>query len=190
MRDMVNLSVRLFIIAMVAALALAATNMITKGPIEQQALETATAARQQVMPADDFQKVDVDKLIGDDAGMASVKDIYLAKKGGETVGATVELAAKGYGGDIILTVGVNMDGSVNGMTVNSHSETASLGSRVTEEGFQAQFPGKDATQPVGVGSGDNDISAISGATISSRAVAEGVTTACKAALLAMGGEGQ
>ena len=89
--------------------------------------------------------------------------------------------AEGYGGDISLTVGIQADGTVNGYSVLSISETAGLGMNAQEADWAGQFAGKqvDAFTVVKDGSGANDdakIDAISGATITSDAVAGAVNS--------------
>ena len=101
---------------------------------------------------------------------------------GEALGYIFNVTtAEGYGGDISLTVGIQADGTVNGYSVLSISETAGLGMNAQEADWAGQFAGKqvDAFTVVKDGSGANDdakIDAISGATITSDAVAGAVNS--------------
>ncbi|WP_249316181.1 RnfABCDGE type electron transport complex subunit G [Gehongia tenuis] len=163
---------RLALIALVAGLFLGGTYYITKEPIAEQERMQAQQARQEVLPAaEDFEKLDMQN----DAG---IEEIYAGKANGGIVGYTVKLTSKGYGGDIVMTVGVNEEG-VTGVKINSHSETPGLGAKADAPIFMNQYVGKAPEAfnvAKGAASGDDDILAISGATITSRAVTDGVNT--------------
>ena len=87
--------------------------------------------------------------------------------------------SKGYGGDIQLTVGIQSDGTVSGYSVLSISETAGLGMKATEPSFYNQYVNKQADKfVVSKDGGDGEqIDALSGATITSRAVTGAVNAA-------------
>lgn len=87
--------------------------------------------------------------------------------------------ADSFSGTLTLMVGVNMDGTVSGVAVVSSGETDGLGSRAAELEFRAQFTGKTGT--VRLESDGGSISAISGATVTSRAVCGAVNSALSAA---------
>lgn len=105
----------------------------------------------------------------------------------EDEGYCVNLAAGGFGGNIEMMVGVNTDGSLRGVEIVSLSETPGLGSKVKDAGYLEQYVGQRGTLTLG-----GEISAISGATISSRAVLKGVNDALLALQNAglIGGAGQ
>jgi electron transport complex protein RnfG len=89
------------------------------------------------------------------------------------VGLAVKVAPRGYSGDVVMLVGVDLELRVKGMKILNQRETPGLGTNVEKPKFQKQFIGKgikDAIEP------KKDIDAITGATISSRAVCEGVKT--------------
>jgi len=89
-------------------------------------------------------------------------------------GRAILVTPQGYGGKIELLVGIDELGKVSGVKVISHKETAGLGAGIEKPAFLAQFKGKtvkDALEP------KKDIDAITGATISSRAVCAGVKQA-------------
>ena len=97
----------------------------------------------------------------------------------------------GYGGDIQITVGIMSDGTVNGISFLSISETAGLGMRAKEPSFYNQFAGQQAEKfYVSKDGGDGQpIDALSGATITSRAVTGAVNTALGYYQTALGGSG-
>ena len=85
--------------------------------------------------------------------------------------------AEGYGGDIQLSMGVRMDGTLNGISILSISETAGLGMNANTDAFKGQFADKNVEQFTYTKNGasaDNEIDAISGATITTNAVTNGV----------------
>ena len=87
---------------------------------------------------------------------------------------------EGYGGDIQISVGILADGTVNGISILSIGETAGLGMNATNPDFYNQYAGKQVASfevTKNGESGDNMIDALSGATITSRAVTGGVNAA-------------
>ena len=153
------------IIALVAALVLAVTNAVTKGPIAEHAIAALREAFSVVMPADEYEEITV-------APSYDVRSLYAARTGGEIVGYCVTAAGKGYNGDVAVTLGVGTDGLVTGAVVGdtSFAETPNFGARAKEPAFQEQFAGLDA-----VNGGSFD--ALSGATITSTAVLNAVNRA-------------
>ncbi|MBE6554166.1 MAG: FMN-binding protein [Ruminococcaceae bacterium] len=101
--------------------------------------------------------------------------VYLVTDSETEIGYCVEVASAGFGGDIVMMVGYNSDLSVRGVSIVSLSETPGLGARVNEAGFLAQFEGAQGTLVLG-----EQVDAISGATISSKAVTDGVNAATAA----------
>ena len=85
------------------------------------------------------------------------------------------LAPGGYGGDIDMMTGINAAGEVTGMSVISHAETSGLGSKATDPNWQSQFVG--STEDVSVTKDGGTINAITGSTITSRCVCNGVNAA-------------
>lgn len=87
----------------------------------------------------------------------------------------IQVAPKGYGGAINMVVGVSDAGEVTGVAIISMSETPGLGSKANDDSFLNQFIGKRAG--VSIGKGSNNVDAITGATVTSRAVTAGVSEA-------------
>ena len=85
------------------------------------------------------------------------------------------LSPNGFGGGIDMMTGVDNDGNVTGIAVISHAETSGLGSKATDPEWQAQFAGKNGSVTVEKDGGE--IVAITGSTITSRAICDGVNTA-------------
>ena len=188
MRDYIRLAGVLLLVCAIAAAALGYTNAVTYDKIQEQLVIASDEARKTVLPgADAFEKLD-------DSTFSTMKfndkykfvtEIYTAKAGGSIIGYAVKVAPKGYGGAIDVVVGVTADGSVQGIKVGNNNETPGLGKNAATPKFQDQFGGKTWSNPINViKSGtpkDNEIAALAGATITSRAVADGVNQALEAA---------
>lgn len=178
MNNIVKLGLNLFIICAVAALALGATNQITAPVIEQRNIQANNESRQTVLPnATEFKKVDEGNYenIGN-----LVEEVYQGEDGSDVVGYTMKVLPKGYGGKIELIVGISSDGKVTGINIGSMSETPGLGAKASDPQFSDQFKDKEAKElklVKGSTSGEDEIQAISGATITSTAVTKGVNTA-------------
>ncbi len=99
-------------------------------------------------------------------------------------GYVIEVTPSGFGGTIDMVVGVKTDGTVAGVEIISMSETSGLGANASKESFRSQFVGKSGDLAVTKDGGDID--ALTGATITSRAVTQGVNTALQAATALMG----
>ena len=115
--------------------------------------------------------------------------VYTVYNGDTLIGYCVESASAGFGGDVALMVGYGADRTLLGVSVIAHSETPGLGAKVNEPAFLDQFKGQSGALMIG-----DDVDAISGATISSRAVTNAVNLATEALETALseqnGGEGQ
>ncbi len=102
---------------------------------------------------------------------------YTVRDASGTVGYCVESTAAGFGGDLTLMVGYSADGTIRGVRIVSHSETPGLGARVKDDpAHLGQYTGKSGTLKLNK-DGGTDVDAISGATISSRAVNQAVNQA-------------
>ena len=155
------------IISLVAAVVLAATNMITRGPIAEHQMAALKEAFGAVMPADEYNPIAVDPSY-------KVSGLYEAKVGGETVGWCVSSSANGYGGPVAVTLGVGVDGLVDGCVIGdlNFAETPGYGSRAKEPAFQEQFVDIDTIN-------GGSFQALSGATLTSNAVRDAVNQALR-----------
>ena len=180
-KDMFKLGLNLLIISAVAALLLAFTNNVTADTIAKRNEQTNAEARKLVLEsAQDFEQVKDVKT--DNSKGVEVSEIYEAKDAsGNTVGYTLKVLPSGYGGTIELMVGIDSaKGQVSGINVVSNSETAGLGAKSTDPEFSDQYKGKPLEELSVLKNGtpgDTEIKAISGATITSTAVTNGVDAA-------------
>ena len=165
----IKLTVTLFVTCVIVAGLLGGVNAITKDKIAQLKQEKMNQAMKQVLPGvDSFEAVAF-------TGEKSVKNVY-QPVGGDGTAYVVEVAPSGFGGEISMMVGID-GGKVTGVSVVSHAETAGLGAIAadsSEKGvaFRSQFNDKSGQLTVGT-----DIEAITGATITSKAVTDGVNAA-------------
>lgn len=159
---------------------------ITKEPIAAAEEAKQQAAYKQVFAdADSFaayEGFDADKaasVMEDNGYSDEIEDVQTAMdKSGNAIGYVITVTAKdGSQANITFSVGIQNDGTVNGYSITSISETPGLGDKAKNEEFYGQFENKqvDSFNVVKQApSADNEIEAISGATITSRAMTNGV----------------
>lgn len=187
MRDIAILSIKLFIITAVAAMILAFTNTMTKDKIADQiALENELARQAVLSQAETFEQINQDDIINSATSLnfdnpEIVAEAFKGMKGADEVGYTYKVLPKGYGGEITVIVGVTAEGELNGVKVVNHFETPGLGANATNDKFQDQFNNKSIESPLtvikGGEAGDSEIQSLTGATITSQAVTDGVNYA-------------
>lgn len=177
-------------ITFVSGLLLGTVYEVTKGPIAAEVERTKQAAYSSVFQeAESFEKAEnIDlsnqKEILDQAGLEGedVSEVVLAEnENGEQLGYVISVTThEGYGGDIDLSVGIRSDGTVSGVEVLTINETAGLGMRAKTDEFKNQFKEKKVDQFAYSKTGavaDNEIDALSGATITTNAMTNGVNAA-------------
>lgn len=175
-RYIFRLAVTLFLITAVMAGLLAAVNSVTKDKIAAARAEKTRLAIAQVLPG---VKSYIEYPFTDESGM--IVRVYAEDDAVmEPCRFAVEVCPAGFGGGISMLVGVTVRGEVLGISIISHSETAGLGAvaaakTAAGEAFRGQFGG--VTEEVSVTKDGGQIDAITGATITSRGVCEGVNAA-------------
>lgn len=165
MKNKVPAWIILMVFCLVAAGALAVTNLMTKDIIADNAARESMQTRLALLPGSDtFEDMENGVSVGKDAD-------------GNILGYAGTGTANGFGGEVESTVVLYPDGTIAGVSVGgaNFAETAGLGAKAKEPEFQAQFAGK--TVPVALKQNGGEIDAISGATITSRAVIAGVNSA-------------
>lgn len=176
MREIFTYAWKLCLIAVIAALLLGITNLMTAETILRQQKLKADNARTEVMPtADEFKEIETE----DDEDYSNIAEIHNASDGGSDVGHVIKLIVKGFGGDIEFFVGIDEEGKITGVKMGKHLETPGLGTKVNDDSFNDQFD--DMEDYVIIVKGEaktvNDVVAISGATITSVAAADAVNAA-------------
>lgn len=177
-----KLTLTLLGICAVVALLLGVVNSVTEPIIEEIQAEKTAAAMSQVLPADEYQKVETT--------YPNVTTMNKAMSGGKQIGYVVEVATNGFGGAMSMVVGVDMDGAVTGVSVTDNSETANIGTKVVnDQTVLDRFIGMShADGEITVNSGTNRFDGVSGATVSSKGVTAGVNIALAAVAEQKGGE--
>ena len=171
-REVVKPAITLCAICLVITLLLAATNLLTRNKIAEINKQTESASRQTVLPgATSFE----------DSADASYA---IGKKGNEVLGYVFTTKTKSYGGDMSVMTGIGKDGRITGVTILSINDTPGLGLNAQNDSFRNQY--KQAAPEKGfeiIKSGnvkDGQIEAMTGATITSKAVTTCVNDAVKA----------
>lgn len=163
----------LFLIIVVAVLVLTLVNALTADTIARHAEEKRQAAMASVMPdANVFSE-----MYSEDTTIDRISGAY---NGTTFLGYCVEVTPNGFGGAIRLMVGVDTSGSVTGASILEHTEMASLGAKAADPAFLNQYIDKSGS--ITVNTGSNAIQGITGATITSEAVTQGINTALTAVL--------
>ena len=189
----------LFVITLVAGVLLGGVYDITKAPIANQSEKAKQEAYRTVMvDADAFEELEGVNLSdgatafftsssGEDFSSDEITEVVAGVKNNKIVGFVITVVAgDGYAGDIKFSVGITADGEYKGTSILSISETAGLGMRVkTSPDFLSQFENKTVEQfslvKDGTGSSaDDKIDAISGSTVTSKAVTKGINAALTA----------
>lgn len=183
-------AIALTIITLVAGALLGFAYDITKAPIEQAeyakkqkayqtvfAEATAFELNEELQAAATSQEIFAEGVTG-----AYISEILEAKNdAGELLGYVMSFASKeGYGGEIIVSMGVDLTGTITGVQVLTANETAGLGAKCKDEEFVCQFKGIQSSTVTHTKTGKtspNEIDAISGATVTTNAVTKAVNNA-------------
>ena len=193
----------LTLITLVAGVTLGGVYEITKDPIAKQEAQAKAEAYEQVFTdAAAFEAVEMDdtltKTIRDQLDQEgykaqSIEEVMRAEdQRGETLGyAFTVVTSEGYGGDIQFSMGVQNDGTLNGISILSIGETAGLGMNADTPAFKDQFVGKQVEKLQYTKNGatqDDEINAISGATVTTNAMTNGVNAGLCAFRVMEGGD--
>ena len=189
----------LLMITLVAGILLGFVYSITKEPIAQQEQLTKERSCQEVFADAATFENDTEDLEAATAAMKAagyevqtLSEILVAKDGsGSTLGYVLSLVdPEGYGGDISFMMGIRVDGTLNGISILSIGETAGLGMNADTDAFKSQFANKKVEKFTFTKTGstsDSEIDALSGATITTTAMTNGVNAGL-AAFSSLGGE--
>jgi Na+-translocating ferredoxin:NAD+ oxidoreductase subunit G len=204
MREILKLSVSLFVIALFSGFAVGLTFRTTREKIDAQLEAAQNQALAEVMPEG--------AAIEIRSGTGTLPETYwVALEGSTVVAYAFEASARGYSSDIRVMAGVDTTGTILGVSVLAQNETPGLGTRIAEvpskkylwdalgkdttkvePWFTEQFEGLDINERIGIETGPewheldaeararleqrNGITAITGATISSKAVRDALQT--------------
>ena len=183
---LIKLTVTLLVTCRVVAAALGGVNAVTEEKIDAiNWANTVAAMKAVVADPDNTTFSDALPLSGEmtaAAGSVTLDSVYEVQVGGASAGYAIKVVASGSQGKIEMMVGVDGEGTVTGVSIVKNAETAGIGSKVMTNmptasgvGVLSQFEGKsaaDGTLTVGA-----NVDAISGATVSTRGVTNGVNAA-------------
>lgn len=191
MKKIIKDALVLFAITLISGLLLGVVYKVTEKPIEEQNEKTKIAAYNNV-----FDKLETyEEITALESAQNAIKEAgYTAvtlneavrafDADGKELGMIITVTdADGYGGNIKMTLGVDVSGTITGLEILDISETAGLGMKAKDAAFREQFAGIKAERVEYTKSGktkDNEIDAISSATITTKAVTAGVNGALEA----------
>lgn len=167
-RDIIKITINLVIVYLVGGAILAAVYAKTSPIMFKNAVIEKERALKALMPdADNIEK------LGDWKPHGKAAEYFVAKKGGEIIGYVVQSFGKGYSSYINTLIAVDKDLKVKKVDIISHAETPGLGDEIEKDDFKNQFAGKDLNHIKLVKTETTEyIQAITGVTISSRAVTD------------------
>ena len=179
MREMIKMLIVLTILATLSGGLLAAIRDNTKDRIENQVLEFVKGPAIRSILEGATNDPIVDRFPIKDGDVE--RTFFVGVLEGEPRAVTFETSGKGYGGDVGLMVGIDTkDNKIIGVGVTTHAETPGMGAKAqTDPSFVAQFRGLPLKEQVKVTGDGGSINAISGATITSRAVCSATNDALK-----------
>lgn len=162
----------LTLIAAVMAALLGGTNLLTKGQIALLSKQAKEQAVKQVIKADKYEDAKINYN-------GTNYDYIVAKTADKTVGYAFTLSSNGYGGAVESVIGIDVSGEITAVEITDVSgETPGLGQNAANENFYGQFAGKKGSvEVVKSGAKENQINAVTGATITSKAVTNSVNLA-------------
>jgi len=167
-RDIVKITLNLVVTYIIGGVLLAAMYAFTSPVIYKNAIKGKRVALEKIMPEADH----IEKL-GDWAIHDRTAEYFIAKKDSSLCGYIVESYGKGYSSYIHVLIAADTAFRVKRISILSHAETPGLGDEIEASWFKKQFTKKSTAQmKVIKAPTDEYIQAISGATISSRAVTE------------------
>lgn len=179
MKSMMKDAVILFAITLIAGLLLGVVYEVTKEPIVlQQTKRKNEACKEVFQDAVTFEALELSMPETGEKASATINSVSAAvAEDGSTLGYVLDITThEGYNGDIQFTMGIRMDGTVNGISLLSIAETPGLGMKA-EEVLKPQFAEKNVGQFTYTKTGamtSDEIDAISGATITTNALVNGV----------------
>lgn len=171
-------TISLFLICFCATLLLGVVNGVTEEKIEQNAIINEENSRKIVMAdaASFGETKDGDYTFDGTAAPYTCTEAY--DENGKTIGYVLVTASTGYGGKISTMTGIDTEGKVTGIEFLEIGETVGLGMNATKPTFKEQFKGLVSGISVNKNApSGNEIKALTGATITSKAVTKGVNTA-------------
>ncbi len=174
-KEYIQPSVILVAICLVITFALAYVNSITAPIIADNTAKAADATRAELLPAASTFEQYTGDLVVTTPDKVYVEDCYVA----EGVGIVCTVKTSSFGGLLTEMVGIDADGAITGVKVTAHADTKGLGTKAHDTAYVAQYIGLSELANAENIKGDSAVTYISGATISSNGVYQGVCAALK-----------
>ncbi|MGN8630541.1 RnfABCDGE type electron transport complex subunit G [Blautia sp. HCP3S3_G3] len=202
MNKIIKDTIAITLITLVSGLLLGLVQDITAGPIAEQQQKAKEEAYKAVFAdADSFEQVELTEEVSagleacldeNGYGAQNIDEVMTAlDASGSQIGyAFTVTTCEGYGGDIQFAMGIKDDGTLNGISILSIGETAGLGMKANTDAFKDQFKDKNVEKFAYTKTGataDDEIDALSGATITTNAMTNGVNAGLCAFQYAEGG---
>jgi len=149
----------LAIIVTISVILLIAVNSFTSTVVESRRIEEITGILEEIFP--DMSRYELEG------------EVYTIYQDETKTGYAFKASGSGYSGNIDILVGLDNDFGIIGISILSQTETPGVGNKITESSFTDQFKGLSASD-IALSSEGGKIDAITGATISSRAVVEAI----------------
>lgn len=174
-------AITLFLIAAICTAILAVTNGVTSPKIAENNLQAEIESRQLV-----FKDA---KSFSDTVEVEDKAYVEALDESGNVIGYVITSSSKGYGGEIKIMTGISADGNVTGIEILSIEETAGLGMNAKKDDFKNQYVGTSGEfTVVKSDAGENEVQALTGATITSQAVTNAVNEAVNLFKTVTGGD--
>lgn len=174
-----QIAMNLTVACFVSGAIIAATYFVTAPVAAEKAVMLKNdAMKSLVKDADSFKEIE------------GKKEWFEAQKGGKTIAYVIPSESKGFGGAIKMLVAVTKEGKVIDFTILVHNETPGLGDNAQKDSFRGMFKDKGAEdlEVTKDPSNKKNIQAMTGATISSKAVTKGVKEAVEEVTKYAGGK--
>ena len=182
-KEYIQPTVVLVAICLVITFALAYVNSITAPIIADNSAKAADAARAELLPAaESFEQYD-GELVVTVPDKVFVTECYVA----EGAGMVVTVQTSSFGGLLTEMIGIDSEGKITGVKVTAHADTKGLGTKAHDTAYVAQYQGLSELANADNIKGDTAVTYISGATISSNAVYQGVCAALQQFQTVQGG---
>ena len=167
-KDIIKITLNLVVIYIVGGIILTAMYAWTSPIMYRNAVIEKEKALKELMPnAETIEK------LGDWTIHDKHAEYFICKRGDTVIGYIVQSFGKGYSSYIDTLIAVDKNFTVQSINILDHAETPGLGDEIEMDSFKNQFKGKDMEHLKVVKTETTDyIQALSGATISSRAVTE------------------
>ena len=178
MNETLKLGLILFIITVVSASILAISNDITSVKIAEAAKIADQLAKNEILPeGQTFKELDEGKTKEIQNENSQILEVYEGYNGDNLIGYTIKTKVKGYGGEMELMTGISVEGKITGIKILNHGETPGLGANATKSYFTDSFADKPVDNEITAvkePKEDNEVQALTSATITTNAVVDGV----------------